>query len=133
MSINESNLIPCEQVLPTIVLYIDHEIFDTEQLSAVEIHFGECPPCRTQLEQENSALMFMKNLLCTALNEAAPEELNHRINQQTQELYNQMMQASEVQGITEITYTQTTYTEITSEGATQIEITSEIRRQFPQE
>jgi hypothetical protein len=44
-----------------------------------------------------------------------------------------MMQASEVQGITEITYTQTTYTEITSEGATQIEITSEIRRQFPQE
>jgi len=133
VSINESNLIPCEQVLPNIVLYIDHEIFDTEQLSAVEIHFGECPSCRTQLEQENSALMFMKNLLCTALNEAAPEELNHRINQQTQELYNQMMQASEVQGIAEITYTQTTYTEITSEGATQIEITSEIRRQFPQE
>jgi len=133
VSINESNLIPCEQVLPNIVLYIDHEIFDTEQLSAVEIHFGECSPCRTQLEQENSAIMFMKNLLCTALNEAAPEELNHRINQQTQELYNQMMQASEVQGITEITYTQTTYTEITSEGATQIEITSEIRRQFPQE
>jgi len=133
VSINESNLIPCEQVLPNIVLYIDHEIFDTEQLSAVEIHFGECPPCRTQLEQENSAIMFMKNLLCTALNEAAPEELNHRINQQTQELYNQMMQASEVQGIAEITYTQTTYTEITSEGATQIEITSEIRRQFPQE
>ena len=133
MSSNESNLIPCEQVLPNIVLYIDHEIFDTEQLSAVEIHFAECPPCRTQLEQENSAIMFMKNLLCTALNEAAPEELNHRINQQTQELYNQMMQASEVQGITEITYTQTTYTEITSEGATQIEITSEIRRQFPQE
>jgi hypothetical protein len=133
VSINESNLIPCEQVLPNIVLYIDHEIFDTEQLSAVEIHFGECTPCRTQLEQENSAIMFMKNLLCTALNEAAPEELNHRINQQTQELYNQMMQASEVQGITEITYTQTTYTEITSEGATQIEITSEIRRQFPQE
>jgi len=133
MSINESNLIPCEQVLPNIVLYIDHEIFDTEQLTAVEIHFGECPPCRTQLEQESSAIMFMKKLLCNALNEAAPEELNHRINQQTQELYNQMMQASEVQGITEITYTQTTYTEITSEGATQIEITSEIRRQFPQE
>jgi len=133
VSINESNLIPCEQVLPNLVLYIDHEIFDTEQLSAVEIHFGQCSPCRTQLEQENSAIMFMKNLLCTALNEAAPEELNHRINQQTQELYNQMMQASEVQGITEITYTQTTYTEITSEGATQIEITSEIRRQFPQE
>ena len=133
MSINDSNLIPCEQVLPNIVLYIDHEIFDTEQLSAVEIHFGKCLPCRTQLEQENNTIMLMRNLLCNALNELAPEELNHRISQQTQELYNQMMQAGEPQGITEITYTQTTYTEITSEGATQIEITSEIRRQFPQE
>jgi hypothetical protein len=133
VSINESNLIPCEQVLPNIVLYIDHEIFDNEQLSAVEVHFGECPSCRTQLEQENSTIMLMRNLLCNALNESAPEELNLRISQQTQELYNQMMQAGEMQGITEITYTQTTYTEITSEGATQIEITSEIRRQFPQE
>jgi len=35
--------------------------------------------------------------------------------------------------LSEITYTQTTYTEITSEGATQIEITSEIRREFPKE
>jgi hypothetical protein len=133
MSINDGNLIPCEQVLPNIVLYIDHEIFDTEQLSAVEIHFGKCTPCRTQLEQENNTIMLMRNLLCNALNELAPEELNHRISQQTQELYNQMMQAGGPQGITEITYTQTTYTEITSEGATQIEITSEIRRQFPQE
>ena len=133
MSINENNLIPCEQVLPNIILYIDHEIFDNEQLSAVEVHFGECPPCRTQLEQENSTIMLMRNLLCNALKESAPEELNHRINQQTQELYDQMLQAGETLGITEITYTQTTYTEITSEGATQIEITSEIRRQFPQE
>jgi hypothetical protein len=28
MSFNENNLIPCERVLPNIVLYIDHEIFD---------------------------------------------------------------------------------------------------------
>jgi hypothetical protein len=44
-----------------------------------------------------------------------------------------MMQGAPSQSVTEITYTQTTYTEITSEGATQIEITSEIRREFPQE
>ena len=133
MSFNESNLIPCEQVLPNIVLYIDHEIFDDQQLSDVEIHFGECPPCRTQMEQENTALVLLRNLLCNTLNESAPEELNERINQQTQDLYNQMMQQDQNQGITEITYTQTTYTEITTDGATQIEITSEIRRQFPQE
>ena len=133
MSFNESSLIPCEQVLPNIVLYIDHEIFDDQQLSEVEIHFGQCSPCRTQMEQENTALALIRNLLCNALNESAPEELNDRINQQTQDLYNQMMQQDQNQGITEITYTQTTYTEITTDGETQIEITSEIRRQFPQE
>ncbi len=133
MNFNQSDLIPCEQVLPNIVLYIDHEIFDDDQLNLVEVHFGECAPCRGQMEQENTALALMRNLLCNALNEAAPQELNHRINQQTAELYNQMIQQEGSERLSEITYTQTTYTEITSEGATQIEITSEIRREFPKE
>ncbi|CAB4902890.1 unannotated protein [freshwater metagenome] len=133
MSFNENNLIPCERVLPNIVLYIDHEIFDNQELSAVEIHFGECDPCRGQMEKENATLKLMRNLLCNAMNESAPEELNQRINQQTEDLYNQMLQEGDSDQITEITYTQTTYTEFTSDGATQIEITSEIRRQFPLE
>jgi hypothetical protein len=119
--------------LPNIVLYIDHEIFDTDQLSEVEIHFGQCPSCRTHMERENATLTLMKNLLCNSLIESAPEELCNRINQQTQDLYDQMLQAGDSQEVTEITYTQTTYTEISAEGTTQIEITSEIRRQFPLE
>jgi len=133
MSFNENKLIPCERVLPNIVLYIDHEIFDNQELSAVEIHFGECDSCRGQMEKENATLKLMRNLLCNAMNESAPEELNRRINQQTEDLYNQMLQEGDSDQITEITYTQTTYTEFTSDGATQIEITSEIRRQFPLE
>ena len=127
------NFISCDQVLPNIVLYIDHEILDNQQLNLVEIHFGECQGCRNQMEQENAAITLMRNLLCNALNEEAPQELNHRIHKQTEDLYNQMMQATETQPFTEITYTQTTYTEISADGATQIEITSEIRREFPQE
>ena len=127
------NFISCDQVLPNIVLYIDHEILDNQQLNLVEIHFGQCPTCRTQMEQENATITLMRNLLCNALNEEAPQELNNRIHQQTEDLYNQMMQASDSPGFTEITYTQTTYTEISADGATQIEITSEIRRDFPQE
>jgi len=133
MSFNENNLIPCERVLPNIVLYIDHEIFDNQELSEVEIHFGECDPCRSQMEKENATLKLMRNLLCNAMNESAPEELNQLITQQTEDLYNQMLQEGDSDQITEITYTQTTYTEFTSDGATQIEITSEIRRQFPLE
>ena len=127
------NFISCDQVLPNIVLYIDHEILDNQQLNLVEIHFGQCPTCRTQMEQENATITLMRNLLCNALNEEAPQELNNRIHQQTEDLYNQMMQASDSPGFTEITYTQTTYTEISADGATQIEITSEIRREFPQD
>jgi hypothetical protein len=130
---NSKNFISCEQVIPNIVLYIDHEIFDDQELNAVEIHFGSCPSCRTQMEKENAALIMMRNLLCNVLAEEAPEELCGRINQQTEDLYDQMMQGVTSQSVTEITYTQTTYTEITSEGATQIDITSEIRREFPQE
>ncbi len=133
MSFSSNDFIPCEQVLPNIVLYIDHEILDEQQLSAVELHFGVCQDCRNQMEQESAALVLMKNLLCNALNEETPENLFDRITQQTEDLYKQMKQSSQLSGITEITYTQTTYTEITSDGATQIEITSEIRREFPQE
>jgi hypothetical protein len=130
---NFNNFISCEQVIPNIVLYIDHEIYDDQELSAVEIHFGICPNCRNQMEQENAALMMMRKLLCNSLVEEAPAELCGRINQQTEDLYNQMMQGVTSESVAEITYTQTTYTEITSDGATQIEITSEIRREFPQE
>lgn len=132
MSMSKNNFISCDQVIPSIVLYIDHEIFD-DQLAAVEIHFGTCLDCRNQMEQENQALLIMRNLLCNSLVEEAPEELCSRIDRQTQDLYNQMMGNAEIQNITEITYTQTTYTEISADGATQIEITSEIRRDFPQE
>lgn len=127
------NPIPCEQILPNIVLYIDHEIFDTQELDIVEIHFGQCPSCRTQMEQESATLSLMKTLLCNALTEEAPEDLCQRIDKQTEELFSQMMQNGESQQVTEITYSQTTYTEISADGATQIEITSEIRRQFPLE
>ena len=58
MNFNQNDLIPCEQVLPNIVLYIDHEIFDTQELSAVEIHFGQCPPCRTYMEREKCHTYF---------------------------------------------------------------------------
>jgi len=133
MSFANDKFIPCEQVIPSIVLYIDHEIFDEQELNAVESHFGNCPGCRTQMEQELSALELMRNLLCTALNEPAPDDLNNRIHQQTEDLYKIMLESTGAQTLTEITYTQTTYTEFTSDGTTQIEITSEIRREFPLE
>ncbi|MBM3731374.1 MAG: hypothetical protein FJW42_01220 [Actinobacteria bacterium] len=133
MSFNNKEFINCDQVLPNIVLYIDHELFDTNEVDLVENHFGNCVSCRSKMEQEAHNLNLVRNLLCNALTEQAPDDLNDRINNQIEDLYNQMIRSSQTQSITEFTFTQTTYTEFTDEGTTQIEITREIRREFPLE
>ncbi|CAB4587476.1 unannotated protein [freshwater metagenome] len=133
MSFNNNEFINCDQVLPNIVLYIDHELFDSQEVVLVENHFGACTPCRSKMEQEAHNLNLVRNLLCNALAEQAPDDLNDRINTQIEDLYNQMLRSSQTQSITEFTFTQTTYTEFTDDGTTQIEITREIRREFPLE
>jgi hypothetical protein len=132
MSCGDHHELPCDQVLPNIILYIDHEIFDNNQLSAVEIHFGECLPCKEQMEREHAALTLMRNLLTRSCIEDAPQSLHQSLLEQTHQLHEQLA-AQEALGYVETTYTETTYTEITIDGQTQIEITREIRREFPLE
>ena len=140
MSCGDHHDTPCDQVLPNIILYIDHEIFDDKQLNAVEIHFGECLPCKEEMEREYAALTMMRNLLTRSCVEDAPQSLHERLIHQT-EMLHQHMAAQEALGnsgfgtvgYVETTYTETTYTEITIDGQTQIEITREIRREFPLE
>jgi len=135
MSCGDHHDTPCEQVLPNIILYIDHEIFDNNQLNAVEIHFGECLPCKEEMEREHAALTMMRNLLTRSCVEDAPQSLHERLIEQTAQLHQQMAaQEALLNGhYMETTYTETTYTEITIDGQTQIEITREIRREFPLE
>ena len=135
MSCGDHHDTPCEQVLPNIILYIDHEIFDNNQLNAVEIHFGECLPCKEEMEREHAALTMMRNLLTRSCVEDAPQSLHERLIEQTAQLHQQMAaQEALLNGhYMETTYSETTYTEITIDGQTQIEITREIRREFPLE
>ncbi|NDD78289.1 MAG: hypothetical protein EBZ41_00265 [Actinobacteria bacterium] len=133
MNFEDNNLTCCDQMLPSIILYIDHEIFENDELRALENHFTECLGCKQVMEQETRNLNKVRQLLCNALSESVPEDLTAKITLQIEDLYNQMLQSNQPQTITEFTYTQTTYTEFTPDGATQIEITSEIRREFPLE
>ena len=91
MSFNNNNLTPCDQMLPSIILYIDHEIFEDDQLSVVETHFSECPGCLQLMEQETKTLNQVRTLLCNALNEQAPEDLTNKINLTIEDIYNQML------------------------------------------
>ncbi len=140
MSCGDHHNTPCDQVLPNIVLYIDHEIFDGNQLQAVEIHFTECPPCKSEMEREHAALILMRNLLTRSCLEDAPQSLHQSLLEQTHQLHEQLAAQEALLnsgfgsgGYVETTYTETTYTEITIDGETQIEITREIRREFPLE
>jgi mycothiol system anti-sigma-R factor len=140
MSCGDHHDTPCDQVLPNIILYIDQEIFDNNQLNAVEIHFGECLPCKEEMEREHAALTMMRNLLTRSCIEDAPQSLHERLIEQTAQLHQQMAAQEALlnggfglSGFVETTYPETTYTEITIDGETQIEITREIRREFPLE
>lgn len=130
MSCGDHHDTPCDQIIPNIILYIDHEIFDSNQLTAVEIHFSECPPCKGEMERELASLTLMKNLLTRSCIEEAPQSLHEKLFEQTHYLHKQL---AAQEALIHTTYTETTYTEITIDGETQIEITREIRREFPLE
>ncbi|CAB4980061.1 unannotated protein [freshwater metagenome] len=85
------------------------------------------------MEIENQALALMRNLLTRSCNEPAPQSLHEKLIEQTH-LLHQQLAAQAAQSITGfVETTETTYTEITIDGQTQIEITREIRREFPLE
>lgn len=127
MSCGNHHDVPCIEIRPLIILFIDQEISDAHQLDIVEIHFGECPPCKDEMELENQSLTLMRGLLSRCCNEPAPASLHGRLLEQTQQLHQEMAMR------TETTYTESSYTESTVDGQTQIEITSKIRREFPRE
>jgi len=137
MSCGNHHDVACVEIQPLIVLFIDQEIFDAHQLDIVEVHFGECPPCKGEMERESKALQIMRNLLSRSCNEVAPDSLHERLVEQTRLLHQELVANAESayfqKNATQTTITETTYTEISIDGQTQIEITREIRREFPRE
>ena len=119
-----SNLpqLPCDQVLQTLILYIDHELPTEQEYQVYQIHFQECPPCNEVMIHESQALAFLQDLLRTTCNEQAPEDLNEKIRQQTEALASQ----------TQIGFfsSSTTITNFTFEGTTSIQVTQEFTHEI---
>ena len=116
----------CNEFLYSLFLFIDNEIKDEGRVQSIELHLQHCPPCLTEMEREREILVQMKELLVKECQEAAPENLNDRIAQQTALLASQMY--SPTQTITEYRRTETT---INGETHIEIETSHEIRREFP--
>ena len=113
--------VSCEQIMPALVLFIDHELPTESEYQVFEFHFQNCPPCLQTMEHERTAIEFMQNLLRNTCTEQAPEGLNERILQQTQILAGQ----------TQVEFfSQTTITEFSFDGTTSIQVTQEFTQEI---
>ncbi|MEI6038905.1 MAG: hypothetical protein WCQ52_04400 [Actinomycetes bacterium] len=134
MSCGESHTTPCNEVLHSLVLFIDHEIQDQDQIQQIEIHFEECPPCNEELVHEKSVLGKLKSLLASSCCEEAPESLTEKIYVQTGQLAQEMQSQffGMPSALSTHVVTQYSRTEFSVDGVeTRIEIeTTEITHHF---
>ncbi len=133
MTPNNEFAVQCNQVLNSIVLFIDNEIEDSAKFNAVAFHLQECDGCRDVMELERQQLQMVQTMLTRSCCETAPQELIVRIHDQVNALAAELAQAETIgfMGQTEI-ITKYSRTEITIDGETQIEIETshEIWRDF---
>ena len=120
---NNMNQIPCDQVLQSLLLFIDHELPSDQEYQIFQFHFQECPDCNEVMAHENAALAFMQNLLRRSCNEEAPQDLHERIRQQTEALAGQ----SQVEFFSSST---TTITNFSFDGTTSIQVTQEFTHEI---
>lgn len=116
--------ISCEEVLPSVILFIDNELPDENQYLIFTIHFQECPPCCQVMEHERTTIALMQKLLRNSCNEEAPAGLDEKIRRQTDQLAGQYQ--------TEF-FSQTTITELTMDGYTSIHVTQQYTEQVRHE
>ncbi len=120
-NINNVHQLPCDQILQTLVLFIDHELPSEKEYQIYLSHFQECPECYEEMKHESTAIAFLQELLKMHCNEQAPQELHDRILQQTEALAGQ----SQVQF-----FASTTVTNFTFDGATSIQVTQEFTQEI---
>ena len=115
-------MIPCDQILQTLILYIDHELPSEQEYQVYQFHFQECEPCHDVMIHESAAIAFMQNLLRNSCNEEAPQDLHERIRQQTEVLAGQTQ--------VEFFSSSTTITNFTFDGTTSIQVTQEFTHEI---
>ena len=140
---SDTHSLNCDQVLQSMLLFLDHELTDPVATTALTIHFKECPPCNEEMTHEEKVLGTLKSLLSRECNEKVPEDLAANLAEQTAQLAAAMAdQAAAESGFGPIpgfipgasTQITTTYsrTEVTIDGETHVEIETshEIRHEF---
>jgi anti-sigma factor (TIGR02949 family) len=71
----------CVDVLQSVLLFVDGEIFDSAQIANIEVHVQACPQCTAEIEHERNVRSLMQSVLRRSCNERAPEELQFRMTE----------------------------------------------------
>jgi mycothiol system anti-sigma-R factor len=119
---HNADMLPCDQIMQTLLLYIDHELPSEQEYQVYQFHFEQCPPCNELMVHESAILALMQNLLRSSCNEEAPADLRRRIKEQTDALASQ----SQVQFFS----SSTTITNFTFDGTTSIQVTQEFTHEI---
>ena len=72
----------CNDVMGSMLVFIDNEIDDSAQFNAIAFHLQDCPTCREAVEFERTQLNLIRSLLTRSCFETAPTELHDRIHSQ---------------------------------------------------
>lgn len=87
MSCGEKHETPCTDVLNSVVALIDGEIEETSVVHNIEVHIGECPPCKSELAHERKMHDMLHEMLTRSCYEEAPQEFHQQLAMQLQALH----------------------------------------------
>lgn len=79
MSCGQHHDTPCVEVLASIVFIADGEVELVPHFNEIQIHLGECPPCKAELDHERAMHIALQDALRRTSREQAPTDLHQAL------------------------------------------------------
>lgn len=79
MSCGQHHDTPCVEVLASIVFIADGEVELVPHFNEIQIHLGECPPCKAELDHERAMHIALQDALRRTSREQAPADLHQTL------------------------------------------------------
>lgn len=79
MSCGQHHDTPCVEVLASIVFIADGEVELVPHFNEIQIHLGECPPCKAELDHERAMHIALQDALRRTSREQAPADLHQAL------------------------------------------------------
>jgi mycothiol system anti-sigma-R factor len=78
----DSNEIPCNQVLTSLVFIIEGAADEIQNPAEIQGHINDCPNCQSEVAHEKAVKTMMQDVLRRSCDEEAPADLKQSIHEQ---------------------------------------------------